>query len=214
MPRMGPAVSCEPMKKKPAIGSTAPMALNAKTKPSVMWSAAPSSILRKPRAAVVAQIISSAATPPMSMAASPPLSSGTAVVNLGATITKITTKKASGVTTANSLEADASGWVLRSSASSSELVPRSLSWAVPLAISALSKAPAPSICALMPTGFSSQRSSSALSLGTMSLRTLKYDRNSAIMPTTQDSSSALSATATALMPPAALALMPGATPIT
>ncbi|MNO00296.1 hypothetical protein D3C81_2201620 [compost metagenome] len=76
------------------------------------------------------------------------------------------------------------------------------------------KVPPPSIWALMPTGFSSQRSSKALLPGTMYLRILKYDRKRAIMPTTQDSSRALSPTATALMPPAALALMPGATPIT
>ncbi|EWS62668.1 hypothetical protein Y695_04100 [Hydrogenophaga sp. T4] len=44
MPRMAAAVSLLPRKKKPAIGSTEPMARKANTKPSVMWLALSSSM--------------------------------------------------------------------------------------------------------------------------------------------------------------------------
>ncbi|CRE28866.1 Uncharacterised protein [Bordetella pertussis] len=100
-PRMPAAWSGAPRKKKPAMGSTEPMALNAKTKPSVTWSAA---VLRKSRPGTptaVAATISSAAAPPTRAAASPPRSAGSEGNSRGATMTSTTSRKTTGVTMAN-----------------------------------------------------------------------------------------------------------------
>jgi hypothetical protein len=75
MPRMAPEVSPAPRKKKPAIGSTEPMALKAKTKPSVMWSALASSMGRGPWAARAASIIQHGGRAADQRAAAPPLGS-------------------------------------------------------------------------------------------------------------------------------------------
>ena len=78
---ISPAKSELPMKKKPAIGITTPIALNAKTRPSTTWVAAVSRELR-PSRAIVAARSSNAAMPPTRPAASPPVDSGTTVSEL------------------------------------------------------------------------------------------------------------------------------------
>ncbi|MDA0639485.1 hypothetical protein [Nonomuraea ferruginea] len=80
-PRMRPAKSPLPMKKKPAIGSTMPIAFIENTRPSTTCSAHAS---RLPRASLVIEAASSrsATTPPTRAAASEPTVSGTRPVNL------------------------------------------------------------------------------------------------------------------------------------
>ena len=80
-PRMAAEKSPLPMKKNPAIGITMPMALNAKTRPSIRCSDV---VSRKPFLSLVAAAAKrmSAAMPPTIAAASPPLRSGTRSVNL------------------------------------------------------------------------------------------------------------------------------------
>ncbi len=170
-PRICAAVSPAPTKKKPAIGSTEPIALKAKTKPSVMCSGQTSSILRGPSAASVASIISSAATPPTSAAASPPLSSGSPLPILGTTITATTPKKASGVTSAKHFD-----HFTRRSATMARLrsilesVASGSACSVPRAISALSKVPACSTCGSAPLARACQLVSKVPLAGTMCLR--------------------------------------------
>src|SRR5581483_4452273 len=84
-PRIAPAVSAPPTKKKPAIGRTAPIALKANTKPSITWFAVVSRNLPLSQASA-ARMSSTVAVPPTSAAASPPLMSGMPATNLGSSI--------------------------------------------------------------------------------------------------------------------------------
>src|SRR5689334_9201140 len=102
-PRMAPAVSAPPTKKKPAIGSTAPIALKANTKPSMMWSALMSRKRRGSQASV-ATTRRSVAVPPTSAAASPPLISGMPATNFGRIIARMMARKASGVMSAKAFD--------------------------------------------------------------------------------------------------------------
>jgi hypothetical protein len=93
---MAPENSAAPRKKKPAIGSTVPIARKEKTRPSMMWSAEVCMALG-PSAAKVATSMSRAAVPPTSAAASPPFSSVRPGMTLGASMKRISAPKTIGV---------------------------------------------------------------------------------------------------------------------
>ncbi|MNI54965.1 hypothetical protein D3C73_1098880 [compost metagenome] len=145
------------------------MALKANTKPSVTCSGHTSSILRGPSAASVTSIITTKATPPTSAAASPPRKAGRDGNSRGSTITPITARKASGVTTAKVLDQ-------RTRRRSSSLTVGPLGKAgsapmVPRASSALSNEPDCSIRARLPSwARACQASNNPALAGTMCLR--------------------------------------------